>query len=225
MTDYTSELARELAPGLLERFERYVRVDTQSRRDRTESPSTRASWTWPGCSSRSCDQAGCEDVGLDENGYVTATLPGSPGVEPVVGLIAHMDTSPDAPGAGVEPIVHRDYDGGVIELPRGATRLDPAAMPELSARSATTSSPPAATPCSGLTTRPEWPRSSPRSPTSPLTRTAPAPTLRVCFTPDEEIGEGATLFDIDRLRCPVRLHARRLGGRRGAGRDLFGRSR
>ena len=45
-----------------------------------------------------------------------------------------MDTSPDAPGPGVEPIVHRDYDGGVIELPRGGTRLDPAAMPELTAK-------------------------------------------------------------------------------------------
>ena len=56
-----------------------------------------------------------------------ATLPATVGGDaPVVGLIAHVDTSPDAPGAGVEPIVHRGYDGGVIELPRDGTRARPA---------------------------------------------------------------------------------------------------
>ena len=70
-------------------------------------------------------EAGLDDAALDENGYVTATLPGTAGNGTVIGLVAHMDTSPDAPGAGVEPIVHRDYDGGVIELPRSGTRLDP----------------------------------------------------------------------------------------------------
>ncbi len=49
----------------------------------------------------------------------------------MIGLVAHVDTSPDAPGAGVKPLVHRDYDGGVIELPESGTRLDPATMPAL----------------------------------------------------------------------------------------------
>ncbi|MEO6858755.1 MAG: peptidase T [Solirubrobacteraceae bacterium] len=196
MTDYSSELARELAPGLLERFERYVRVDTQSRRDRTDSPSTPGQLELARVLVTELDQAGCEDAALDENGYVTATVPGSPGVEHVVGLIAHMDTSPDAPGAGVEPIVHRDYDGGVIELPRGATRLDPAAMPELSAKlghDIVTSSGDTllgADDKAGvaeIVTAAAYLAAHPGS---------PRPTLRICFTPDEEIGEGATLFDI-----------------------------
>ena len=55
--------------------------------------------------------AGLEDAALDDNGYVTATLPATVGDAPVIGLIAHVDTSPDAPGDGVEPLVHRDYDG------------------------------------------------------------------------------------------------------------------
>ncbi len=76
-------------------------------------------------------EAGLDDAALDENGYVTATLPGTAANGTVIGLVAHMDTSPDAPGAGVEPIVHRDYDGGVIDLPRSGTRLDPVTMPEL----------------------------------------------------------------------------------------------
>ena len=73
---------------------------------------------------------GLDDAALDDNGYVTATLAGTPGA-PTIGLIAHVDTSPDAPADGVEPIVHRNYDGGVIELPRRGTRLDPATMLEL----------------------------------------------------------------------------------------------
>ena len=95
---------------------------------------------------------------------MTATLPGE---GETIGLIAHVDTSPDAPGAGVEPIVHRDHDGSPIALPRGGTVVE--APPP-----ATTSSPRAATPCSAPTTRPAWPRSWPRSPTWPRIRSARA---------------------------------------------------
>jgi tripeptide aminopeptidase len=196
MPDFSSELARELAPSLLERFERYVRIDTQSERMRTSSPSTPGQLDLARVLVDDLNQAGCEDVALDENGYVTATVFGNAGAEHVIGLIAHMDTSPDAPGAGVEPIVHRGYDGGVIELPRGNTRLDPATMPELATKRGhdiVTSSGDTllgaddkagvaeiVTAVAHLVAHPELPR----------------PTLRVCFTPDEEIGHGATLFDI-----------------------------
>ncbi len=144
-------------------------------------------------------EAGLEDAELDENGYVFATLPGQDADAPVIGLIAHVDTSPDAPGHGVEPLVHRGYDGGVVELPRNGTRLDPQAMPELTAKVGhdivTTSGDTllGADDKAGvaeimaavahLAAHPELPR----------------PTLRVGFTPDEEIGHGATLFDIPRF--------------------------
>jgi tripeptide aminopeptidase len=134
-----------------------------------------------------------------------ATLEASPGAEqlPAVGLIAHVDTSPDAPGAGVEPVVHRDYDGSVIALPRDGTVLDPARMPELSAcvgHDVVTSSGDTLlgaddkagvaeimTAVAHLAAHPELPR----------------PRLRVAFTCDEEIGEGATHFDLERFgaRC------------------------
>ena len=52
----------------------------------------------------------------------------------MLGLLAHLDTSPEAPGAGVEPIVHRCYDGGRLELPRGGTVLDPVDMPVLGSK-------------------------------------------------------------------------------------------
>jgi tripeptide aminopeptidase len=129
-------------------------------------------------------------------------------------LIAHMDTSPDAPGAGVEPLVHRGYDGGVIELPRGGTKLDPATMPELADRRGdviVSSSGDTllgaddkagvaeiVTAVAYLAAHPELPR----------------PALRICFTPDEEVGEGATLFDIERFgaRCAYTMDGSGLGG-------------
>jgi tripeptide aminopeptidase len=198
---FTSILAAGLAEDVLARFERYVRIDTQSRRDRTRSPSTPGQVELAELLVRELIDAGLAEVSLDDNGYVTATLHSSNGRQPerVVGLIAHMDTSPDAPGAGVEPIVHRDYDGKVIELPRAGTKLDPVAMPELAAKHGhdiVTSSGDTllgaddkagvaeiVAAMAHLAAHPELPR----------------PTLRVGFTPDEEIGEGATLFDIPRF--------------------------
>jgi tripeptide aminopeptidase len=196
---YTSQLAETLAPDLLRRFERYVRIDTQSSTDREQSPSTPGQLDLGRVLVEELSEAGLSDATLDENGYVTATLPGNTANGLVIGLIAHMDTSPDAPGARVEPAVHRDYGGGVIELPRNGTRLDPETMPELSAKAGhdiVTSSGDTLlgaddkagvaeimAAVAHLAAQPELPR----------------PTLRVCFTPDEEIGEGATLFDIERF--------------------------
>ena len=185
---YTSDLARALAPGVLERFLRYVRIDTQSKRDRTSSPSTPGQRQLGRLLVSELNDAGLNNAALDDNGYVTATLPPTGGADNVIGLIAHMDTTPDAPGADVEPIVHRDYDGRVLELPRQGTRLDPDAIPELldkRGHDIVTSSGDTllgADDKAGvaeimaavvyLAAHPELPR----------------PTLRVAFTPDEEIG-------------------------------------
>jgi tripeptide aminopeptidase len=193
---FTSPLAETLAPDLLERFLRYVRVDTQSRRDRTGSPSTPGQLELGRMLVTELQALGLEDAALDEHGYVTATLAG---IGPVIGLLAHLDTSPDVPGAGVEPIVHSAYDGGVLELPRGGTVLDPAAMPVLGTKTGhdiVTSSgdtllgaddkagvAEVMAAVAHLAAHPELPR----------------PTLRVGFTPDEEIGDGASLFDVERF--------------------------
>jgi tripeptide aminopeptidase len=216
MAPFTSPLAESLAPGLLSRFCDYVRVDTQSVRDRTTSPSTPGQLDLARLLVAELIDAGCDDAAVDDNGYVTASLAptGTGDGAPVIGLIAHMDTSPDAPGAGVEPLVHRDYDGGVIELPRAGTRLDPATMPELAVRAGhdiVSSSGDTllgaddkagvaeiVTAVAHLAAHPELPR----------------PALKVCFTPDEEIGEGATLFDIERFGalCAYTIDGSGLGG-------------
>jgi tripeptide aminopeptidase len=199
--EYTSSLAEALAPDLLKRFDRYARIDTQSRRERDASPSTPGQLELGRLLVDELDEAGLDEANLDENGYVMATLPASNGQQggAAIGLIAHLDTSPDAPGRGVDPIVHRGYGGGVIELPRGDTRLDPETMPELAGKvghdlvTASGDTLLGADDKAGmaeimaavayLAARPELPR----------------PTLRVAFTPDEEIGLGASLFDLDRF--------------------------
>ncbi|WP_272474134.1 peptidase T [Baekduia alba] len=194
---YSSALAEALAPGLLERFERYVRIESTAGRHRTQSPSTPGQLELGRLLVDELKAAGVEDASVDDNGYVVATLPATVEDAPVIGLIAHVDTSPDAPGAGVEPIVHRDYDGSVIALPRGGTVLDPASVSALGDKvghDVITSSGDTllgaddkagvaeiVTAVAYLAQHPELPR----------------PTLRVCFTPDEEIGEGATLFDVE----------------------------
>jgi tripeptide aminopeptidase len=212
---YTSPLAEALAPGLLERFDRYVRVDTQSARDRTQCPSTRGQLELAALLAQELAEIGLTDAAVDDNGYVTATLPAGGGGDAgtVIGLVAHVDTSPDAPGAGVVPIVHRDYDGAIIALPRADTRLDPATEPHLASRAGhdiVTASGDTLlgaddkagvaeimTAIAHLHAHPELPR----------------PTIRICFTPDEEIGEGATLFDVSGFgaRCAYTIDGSSLG--------------
>jgi tripeptide aminopeptidase len=214
MASFTSPLAEALAPELLERFLRYVRVDTQSQRDRTQSPSTPGQLDLSRMLVEELKEAGLEDAELDGNGYVMATLPSTVnGDAPTVGLIAHVDTSPDESGAGVEPIVHRGYDGAVLELPRNGAVLDPAVLTELAGKEGhdiVTASGDTLlgaddkagvaeimTAVAHLAAHPELPR----------------PTLRIAFTPDEEIGHGATLFDVERFgaACAYTLDGSKIG--------------
>jgi tripeptide aminopeptidase len=196
---HTSELAATLAPDVLERLQRYVRIDTTAQRDRTQCPSTPGQLELGRLLVGELIGLGLADAAQDENGYVFATLPATVEGAPVIGLLAHLDTSPDAPGHGVEPLVHPAYDGGPIELPRGGTVLDPAAMLDLAPKvghdivTASGDTLLGADDKAGmaeimaavahLAAHPELPR----------------PAIRVGFTPDEEIGLGAALFDIARF--------------------------
>jgi tripeptide aminopeptidase len=201
---FTSPLAEGLAEDVLARFLRYARVDTQSARDSDTPPSTPRQLDLSVMLEGELRELGLDDARMDDKGYVFATLPGR---GPTVGLIAHVDVSPDAPGAGVEPLVHRGYDGGVIELPREGTRLDPATVAHLADRAGhdiVTSSGDTLlgaddkagvaeimAAVAHLVAHPDLPR----------------PTLRVGFTTDEEIGVGAVHFDIERFgaRCAYTL--------------------
>ena len=216
---FTSELAQELAEPLLERFTRYARVDTQSDRARAldRVPSSDNQLVLARMLVEELRRAGLSDAALDDEGVVMATLPATevahpPG--PVIGLIAHMDTSPDAPGAGVEPIVHRGYDGSVIELPKSSTCLDPETMVALRGavgHDVITASGDTLlgaddkagvaeilTAVAYLAAHPELPR----------------PTIRVAFTPDEEVGQGGHRVSLERFGadCAYTLDGSDIGG-------------
>jgi tripeptide aminopeptidase len=210
---YISELAETLAPGLLERFERYVRIDTQSKRDRTTSPSTPGQLELGRLLVAELTEAGLADAPLDGNGYVTATLPAGSQPAPTIGVIAHVDTTPDSPGTGVEPIVHRDYDGGVIVLPRLGTRLDPETMPELRAKVGHDLVTSSGDTCLGADDKAGVAIIVTAAAHLAAHPGLPRPNLRIAFTPDEEIGEGATLFDIERFgaSCAYTIDGSELG--------------
>lgn len=107
----------DLKQNLYEKLERYVKIDTQSDDTSTDFPSTKKQFDLLNLLSDELKKIGASDVNVDKYGYVTATIPATAeGTIPVIGLLAHVDTSPDAPGANVKPQLHKNWDGGDIEI-------------------------------------------------------------------------------------------------------------
>ena len=131
---FSSPLAEELAEDVLQRFLRYVRVDTQAAYRVAERPSTEKQLDLSRMLVAELQEIGLSDTELNEGYSVFATLPGN-AEAPVVGLIAHVDTTPDVTGAGVSPIVHEAWEGETIVLPGDPRQsLDPEVLPALAAR-------------------------------------------------------------------------------------------
>ena len=184
---------------VLDRFLRYVAYDTQSDEASKTYPSTAKQLVLLRELAAELNTLGLADAAVDAFGYVTATIPATttkPGV-PTIGFIAHVDTSPEMPGAGVKPIVHRAYDGRDLVLPD-----DPAAILRLA------DNPPLAdqlghdiVTASGTTllgadnkagvaeivTAAAYLVAHPEIPHGPI---------RIAFTPDEEVGRGTEHFDV-----------------------------
>ena len=101
-----------------DRFMRYVQIDTQSDPGSPAQPSTEKQKDLSGLLVQELREMGIADAGLDEYGYVYATIPStSEKSVPVICFCAHVDTSPDCSGSNVKPIVHYNYDGSDIILP------------------------------------------------------------------------------------------------------------
>ena len=191
-----------MTSSALDRFLRYVTFDTRSAEGSSSFPSTPGQLVLLRTLVAELQALGLADAEMDEYGYVMATIPATPGREhaPVIGLIAHVDTSPEMPGHDVKPIVHARYDGRDLRLPDdpGAV-LRAADNPALAARIGDD-----IVTASGLTllgaddkagvaeivAAAEWMTTHPD---------APHGRVRLAFTPDEEIGRGADHFDVQRF--------------------------
>jgi tripeptide aminopeptidase len=190
---------------VVERFLRYVEIDTQSNDEVADCPTSVGQLELGRQLAEELRTLGLRGVGtsepsMDENGYVLAELPGTaPGR---MGLCAHLDTAPQFTGTGVRPRLVEGYDGGVIDVGHGIT-LDPEDSPELRECVGDTLITTDGSTLLGaddkagiasimgaleiLVSEPD------------VTR----PTVRVCFNPDEEIGRGADHFPLEQFDCPV----------------------
>jgi tripeptide aminopeptidase len=200
----------------LDRFLRYVTIDTRSDERSSSSPSTKGQLDLQRMLVDELKEVGLSDAELDAHGYLMATVPATSsktGV-PVVGFIAHVDTSPEMSGTNVKPIVHRAYDGRDLPFrddPSLALRLSD--YPELSDQMGHDIVTASGTTLLGaddkagvaeIVAAAEHLMQHPEIPHGPI---------RIAFTPDEEIGRGADRFDVERFgaACAYTLD----GGSRG----------
>jgi tripeptide aminopeptidase len=112
--------------SVVDRFFRYVKIDTQSAEDQNTVPSTRKQLTLANLLAKELTALGAQGVRVSEFGIVYAVVRGNlpdNSKIPVVGFIAHMDTSPAVSGANVTPVVHKNYQGGDIVLPKDPTQV------------------------------------------------------------------------------------------------------
>jgi tripeptide aminopeptidase len=200
---FSSPLAEELAGDVLERFLRYVQVDTQGALRVAARPSTEKQLDLSRRLVEELREIGLADAELNEGYSVFATLPGTTD-GPVVGLIAHVDTTPDVSGAGVSPIVHESWGGEAIVLPGDPRQvLDPAELPALAARVGHDVVTSDGTTLLGADDKAGIAEI--MAAVAYLARTpdrARAP-IRVAFTVDEEVGRGAEDFDLDAFGADV----------------------
>ncbi|MGZ8781955.1 MAG: peptidase T [Gaiellaceae bacterium] len=192
-------LAAELAADVLDRFLRYVRIDTQSVAGAETSPSTEKQLDLSRLLRDELEEIGLEDVRLDDFGYVYASLAGVDSA-PAIGYIAHVDTSPDVTGTGVAPQVHEGYDGGRIELSGDpSVVLDPDELPLLQKKVGHDIVSTDGTTLLGADDKAgvaEIMASVAYLKRHPELEHAP---IRVCFTVDEEVAGGADHLDIERF--------------------------
>lgn len=183
-----------------ERLLRYARVYTTSDPTTGTHPSTERQFDLARLLVDEMKEMGIEDAAVDEHCYVYGSIPATPGYEnrPALGLIAHMDTAPDAPGENVQPIIHENYDGHDVVLPGTGAVMKVSTFPFLASMKGETLITSDGTTLLGADDK---------SGVAEILTAAEAllqgdiPHGKICiaFTPDEEIGEGADLFDIPRF--------------------------
>jgi len=194
----------DLGLRLEERFVRYAAVDTQSADGMEETPSTQIQLDLQRMLVSELETLGASDIRLTEYGFVIATIPGNVVGAPRLAFLAHVDTALDYAASSVKPVVHRDYDGKPIVLPGDPTKvLDESTAAELKGLIGETIITSDGTTLLGaddksgvavIMTLAERLLSDP---------SIPHGDIRVCFTPDEEIGTGISKLSLEALDADV----------------------
>ena len=180
-----------------ERLLDYVKVYTTSDPESGTHPSAAREFDLAHKLVEELKALGVEDARVDEHCYVYGSLPATPGCEekPALGLIAHMDTAPDASGENVNPILHENYDGGDVVLPATGKVMKVSAFPFLASMKGETLITTDGTTLLGADDKAGVAEIMTAVETV-IREGRPHGKLCIGFTPDEEIGEGADLFDI-----------------------------
>lgn len=188
---------------MLQRFLKYVSFDTQSDELTRLTPSTPGQMVFAQYLKSELESLGLEDITLDENGYLFATLPANIDKEvPTIGFIAHMDTSPDMSGKNVSPRIVHNYDGTDIVLSAEEDIiLSPEQFPELLDHKGED-----LIVTNGKTLLGADDKAGIAEIVSAMVYLMEHPEIkhgkiRIGFNPDEEIGEGAHKFDVEKFGC------------------------
>ena len=183
-----------------ERFIQYVQVHTASSEETDATPTTQRQFDLSRLLAKEMEAMGMRNVLVDEHAYVYGFLPATEGFEdkPCIGLIAHLDTIPDFSGENVKPTLVPDYDGGVVALGESGKALDPAQFPHLKKLIGHTLITTDGTTVLGADDKAgiaEIMTACERV----ITEKLPHGRIAVCFSPDEEVGHGASLLDLERF--------------------------
>lgn len=186
---------------IIDRFIKYVTIDTESDPNNPAFPSTEKQWDLAKVLEKELKDIGMEDVELDENCYLMATLPSNLDYEvPTIGFVAHIDTSPDFTGANVKPQIHENYNGKDIVLNKEENIvLSPDYFDDLLQYKGQT-----IITTDGTTLLGADDKAGVTEIVSAMEYLIQHPEIkhgkiRVCFTPDEEVGKGAHLFDVEKF--------------------------
>lgn len=184
----------------VERFCRYAAYDTQSSEVSGTSPSTEKQLVLAKALCEELTALGAENAHVDEYGYVYGWVPAAPGCEaaPALGLIAHMDTAPAFSGTGVTPVFHEHYDGGDVPLPKAGRTIRVKDFPQMKALRGRTLITADGSTLLGADDKAGIAEIMTLLETLAATG-APHGRLCIAFTPDEEIGQGADHFDVQKF--------------------------
>ena len=184
-----------------ERLIKYTTFPTASDETTGKTPSTDVQFDFARYLVDEMKAMGFADAEVDGNCYVMGTIPATdPAVRTTLGLIAHMDVSPDAPCENVKPVLHPGYDGGIVDISAdGSIRLDPADYPVLKKYVGKTLLTTDGTTLLGADDKAGIAEILTAAERLINDKTIKHGKIRVAFTPDEEIGEGADHFDVGKF--------------------------